>query len=119
MEMFWVIVYAFLGLLAFIDPRDVHETKSWFDKFDNLVLVVGVQVVISVFSLNATGITEAVFGLIRDSIEGSAYYLIYLIFANTSRGLWFGRFSFERIIYYFINVTDYSVNATIVSVRYA
>lgn len=103
MEMFWVMFYAFLGLLAFIYPRDVHEAKSWLDNFDKLVFVIVViQVFISVLSSNAAGITDLVIGLIRDSIDGSAYYLIYLLFANISRGLWFGRFSFERIIYYFV-----------------
>jgi type IV secretory pathway VirB2 component (pilin) len=95
--------YAFLGLLAFFYPREVHEAKSWLDNFDNLALAIVVfQVVISVFSSNVTGISDLVVGLVRDSFEGFAYYLVYLFFANISRGLWFGRFSFERIIYYFI-----------------
>jgi type IV secretory pathway VirB2 component (pilin) len=95
--------YAFLGLLAFFYPTDVHEAKSWLDNFDNLAFAIVVfQVFISVLSSNVTGVADLVVSLVRDSIEGFAYYLIYLIFANISRGLWFGRFSFERIIYYFI-----------------
>jgi hypothetical protein len=103
MEMLWVMFYAFLGLLAFIYPRDVHEAKSWLDNFDKLVFaIVVIQVFISVLSSNVTGITDLIVGLVRDSTEGVAYYLIYLIFANISRGCRFGRFSFERIIYYFM-----------------
>jgi len=103
MEMLLVIFYAFLGLLAFIYPILVHEAKSWLDNFDNLAFVfVVAQFFISVLISNVTGITDLIVGLVRDSIEGFAYYLVYLFFANISRGLWFGRFSFERIIYYFI-----------------
>jgi hypothetical protein len=103
MEMLLVIFYAFLGLLAFFYPREVHEANSWLDDFDSLAFaIVVIQVFISVLSSNFTGITDLIVGLVRDSIEGFAYYLVYLFFANISRGLWFGRFSFERIIYYFI-----------------
>jgi type IV secretory pathway VirB2 component (pilin) len=103
MEMFWVVFYAILGLLAFFYPREVHEAKSWLDSLDSLAFAIVVfQVFISALSSNVTGVADLVVGLVRDSIEGFAYYLIYLIVANISRGLRFGRFSFERIIYYFI-----------------
>jgi len=105
MEMFWVMFYAFLGLLAFFYPREVHEANSWLDSFDSLgSVIVVIQVIISLWSSNVTGITDLIVGLVRDSIEGLAYYLVYLFFANISRGLWFGRFSFQRIIYYFITL---------------
>jgi hypothetical protein len=105
MEMLLVMFYAFLGLLAFFYPTDVHEAKSWLDNFDNLAFVIVViQVIIYLWSSNVTGITDLIVGLVRDSIEGLAYYLVYLFFANISRGLWFGRFSFQRIIYYFITL---------------
>jgi hypothetical protein len=103
MEMLWVMFYAFLGLLAFFYPRDVHEAKSWLDNFDNLAFFIVVfQVVIFVLSFNVTGVADLIVGLVRDSVEGFAYYLIYLISANISSGLRFGRFSFERIISYII-----------------
>jgi type IV secretory pathway VirB2 component (pilin) len=103
MEMFWVVFYAILGLLAFIYPKEVHEAKSWLDSLDSLAFAIVVfQVFISALISNVTGITDPVVGLVRDSIEGLAYYLVYLIFANISRGLRFGRFSFERIISYII-----------------
>jgi len=105
MEMFWVMLYAFLGLLAFIYPTVVHEAKSWLDSFDSLAFVIVViQVIMYLGSSNVTGITDLIVGLVRDSIEGLAYYLVYLFFANISRGLWFGRFSFQRIIFYFVTL---------------
>jgi len=103
MEMLWVMFYAFLGLLAFFYPTDVHEANSWLDSFDSLAsVIVVIQVIIYLWSSNVTGITDLIVGLVCDSIEGLAYYLVYLFFANISMGLRFGRFSFERIIYYFI-----------------
>jgi hypothetical protein len=50
MEMLSVIFYAFLGLLAFIYPREVHEAKSWLDNFDKLAFFI---VVIEVFISHA------------------------------------------------------------------
>jgi len=83
----------------------MSEAKSWLDNFYNLAFVIVViQVIIYLWSSNVTGITDLIVGLVRDSIEGLAYYLVYLFFANISRGLWFGRFSFQRIIYYFITL---------------
>ncbi|MCC6006039.1 MAG: hypothetical protein LM590_17000 [Thermofilum sp.] len=103
MEMIWVLLYAVLGLLAFVAPRDVHSAKSLLDALDSVSYALFcLQLLTCVFSLDATGSVEAVRAFLNDSLEGLVYYCIYLIFANISRYLWFKRISVGRILSYFI-----------------
>lgn len=102
----WIIVYSFLGLLAFIKPWFVHETRKLIDWIDAFITITSIFAIL-LYYLNLQ-IREAVAQtcqLIQDMVLGYGLPFFYLITANVSRSLQFGEFSTKtlmRIIIYFL-----------------
>jgi len=102
-----MLVYALLGLVAFFAPRYVHNAKELLDALDAISyapLIVSLIVRLPVYAINfeiaklaEENISLFIF-LLQDFLEGLMCQSIYLIFANISRYLWFGRISLERIL---------------------
>jgi len=102
-ELTWALLYAMLGLMAFVAPRYVHDAKSLFDVLDVVSCVLFcLQLLTCMFSFNAIGAVKTTYAFLQDFLEGFIYYCVYLIFANISRYLWLGRISVQRILGYLV-----------------
>jgi hypothetical protein len=102
-ELTWVLLYAMLGLIAFVAPKYVHDAKLLLDALDLFSCVlICLQLLTCMFSFNAIGAVKTTYAFLQDFLEGFIYYFIYLIFANISRYLWLGKISVQRILVYLV-----------------
>jgi len=93
-----MLIYALLGLAAFLAPWDVHNAKELLDALDLISYALLIIYPVYAFNFEIAKIMEETVSLFQGFLEGLVCQSIYLIFANISRYLRLGRISLERIL---------------------
>lgn len=100
-----IVFYVFLGLIAFIVPRFVHEVKRVLDLLDKLSTILLIFfILIKALQLKTGEVVEIVNSFVIDSLIGAIALFAYLFCANISRCFWLGRCSVNRIIGYLTTI---------------
>jgi hypothetical protein len=97
----WILFYFTLGLLSFLAPWLVREIREWLGLFDVIALLVFVSRILGLFmGAPASDVVAQTCLYMRGTLVGAGEYAFYLIGANISRYLRFGRFSWRRFRWY-------------------
>ena len=100
-----ILIYAFLGLVAFTAPKFVHEAKNvlnFLDKASFLLLIL--FIFINAFQFKTNEMVKEISSFTMNSLIGVDALFVYLLCANISRCLWLGRCSVKRIVGYLIAI---------------
>jgi hypothetical protein len=113
MDVALLFLYIILGLSAFILPRFVHYAKEVLEALDAIAITTFILKFVSIVSdanqlhnaeLVSASLQSIANEYLYDYVEGVIYSFIYLIFANISRYVRFGRISLYRITMYFVMI---------------
>ena len=99
----WILFYFILGLLSFFDPWIVREMREWLGLFDAIALLVFILRILGLFmGTLASDVVAQTCLYTRDILVGAREYVFYLIGANISRYVRFGRFSWRIFLWYIV-----------------
>jgi hypothetical protein len=99
----WILFYFILGLLSFFDPWLVREMREWLGLFDSIALLVFILRILGLFmGTPASNVAAQTCLYTRDILVGAGEYVFYLIGANISRYVRFGRFSWRKFLRYIV-----------------
>jgi hypothetical protein len=74
----WISIYAVLGSLSFIMPKEVHDAKKVLDFLDSLsIFVLFSSLVMKIGAFDVVGLSYTLSSLFEDSLWDFAYYSIF------------------------------------------
>jgi len=93
------LLYTLLGLAAFVLPRFVRYAEEVLNLLDGVSVAIFVLYIVrAALNLRADDVFRAVSSFVEDFLTSLLYLCLYLVFANISRYIWFGRFSLRRML---------------------
>ena len=93
------LLYALLGLAAFVLPKFVHYAEEVLNLLDRVSVVIFVlHAVNAVLNLRADDVFKAVSSFVEDFLTGLLCLHLYLVCANISRYIHFRQFSLRRML---------------------
>ncbi|ADG91159.1 hypothetical protein Tagg_0887 [Thermosphaera aggregans DSM 11486] len=99
----WILFYFILGLLPFLDPWLVREMREWLgllDAFASFVFIL--RILGLIINTQASNVAPHICLYVQGALVGAGEYMFYLIGANISRCVRFGRFSWRRFLSYIV-----------------